>query len=283
MWTLEKLRDRIRYILGLSREQLSDEDLTLVLLEYWTCSLPMEFREEQLFRKDYQLITEPGVDSYPIGQKFKVLSPSAFCDGRPISLFYNHSLFLSVRPDYSPPVFIKEMDGVETSLSYTFNKAVAPSSVVFFYRDGDRTIIAPFGVDDEGLVQYSNGVFSVQFFARPPQGSKVYAKAIPATFSPPSYIYVGSDSVQVWPVPKSEHLITMGGMQTISLQETGTLSIRDELGNVVIYGTILELLAQRNDLQAADQYRPVYETYIRIAMGKRVIEAASSRTLPTDV
>lgn len=283
MWTLDKIRDRIRYILGLSREQLTDEDLTTVIYEYWTCSLPMEFREDLFTQENYKIVTMFGVDSYPINRDFKVLTPSAFCDGRAISLFYNQSMFLSVLPEYMKAFFIKEADGEESDFSYAFEKPACHSSITVFYEVGDEMVTLSLGSNKEGTVKIIAGVLYINLVTPPPAGTKLFMKARPAHFAPPSYVYVGQGSIRVWPIPGTAHVITLEGVKPVHLNAEGDLSIRDELGNVIIYGTILELLAQRNDLQSADQYRPVYETYTRIAMGKKVVEASRSRTLPTDV
>lgn len=284
MWTLEKIRERIRYILGLSREQLSDENLSMAIQEYWSCSLPFELREELFYKEEFQLITQPGRDLYPIKKKWRVLQPTAFCDGRPISLYYDRSLFEKLRPHYGPKVQVGVGDGSESIFSYTFSGSITPSATLAWYNDSfDNQILVNVFDKDNGVLDVIENTATVSFNQPVPVDAAVYMTTVPGLSSAPCNVLVGSDVICIWPVPYLQHVITVNGMNVVDVNQEGELPIRPELGNVVVYGTVVELLNQRNDLAAAQNFKQVYDEYLRVAIGKRVVEVSSSRVLPSDL
>lgn len=93
LWTLQTMQTMFRQVSGNpSGDQISDDDITTLLNDYYVMVMPFELKEQiQLTFYDFKVF--PGVSTYPFSGAFLTDQPGAYVDGNPLIFYQDPDIF----------------------------------------------------------------------------------------------------------------------------------------------------------------------------------------------
>ena len=138
--------------------------------------------------------------------------------------------------------------------------------------------------DGTGTINYVTGAFTATFTAIPAAGTLIvdnYQAYQPAR---PQGVLFYNNQLTFRPIPDQVYQITLQGfISQIALDAAANpnqVPLQTEWGQLIAYGAALEILSDRGDLVAYNNYYPLFKRYENVALGRFVEQFSNAQSVP---
>ena len=273
-WTLLEIRNKVRAVTGMpSTDQISDSELNTYINNYYVYVMPMELKE-QIQNNFLKFKTTPGVDVYSFPSGYFTDSPGAYADGFPMVFYEDPDIFFQDWPQQYAVDDLATGDGTTSTFSGGLQNPPLIEGSLFItdgYQvvqdQGDGTLTG----DGSGTINYLTGAFSVTFTAAPTADLTIYAKYQGYAANRPQGIMFFQNEFTVRPVPDQVYQILMQGfIIPTSLASDSDAPEQIEWGQLIAFGTALDIFSSRGDLDNYDRYYPIMKRFENVALSRTI-------------
>lgn len=298
-WTLADIQAKVRAITGRpSTDELSDPDLVTFINNYYLFVMPFELKE-QITDQFLQFKTTPGQDVYSFPGGYFTDSPGAYADGFPLVFYQDPDVFFQDWPQQyavdniatgtgstanfpgglqNPPVqigslFITSNDPTGTQGQLVLTDTNSTTSPTF-----------PTGIltgDGSGTINYLTGAFNITFNVNPVASAVIYAKYIGYSGNRPQGVLFFNNQFTLRPIPDQDYNILMQGyIKPVALTNPTDTPLQEEWGQLIAYGTSLDIFANSGDTDNYDRYYPIFKRMENVALGRTIQQYTVQQSVP---
>lgn len=273
-WTLVDIRNKVRAISGMpSTDQISDSELNNYINNYYIYVMPMELKE-QIQNNFLKFKTTPGVDVYSFPAGYFTDSPGAYADGFPMVFYEDPDIFFQ---DWPQQYAVDDLaTGNGTTSTFTGGLQNPPIVIgSLFITDGLQVVqdqgYGTLTGNGSGTINYLTGAFSVTFTAAPAASLTIYAKYQGYAANRPQGIMFFQNEFTLRPVPDQVYQILMQGfIIPTSLANDSDAPEQIEWGQLIAFGTALDIFSSRGDLDNYDRYYPIMKRFENVALSRTI-------------
>lgn len=164
--------------------------------------------------------------------------------------------------------------------SITFNTAVISGVGIIATYD----LVSSIGIltgNGSGTINYVTGAFSATFNTAPASTATIYDKYQAYEPARPQGVLFYNNVFTFRPIPDQVYAITMQGyINQIQLAFDSDTPLATEWGQLIVYGTSLEIFSARGDLVAYNNYYPIMKRYENVALGRTVQQFEAQQSVP---
>lgn len=135
-----------------------------------------------------------------------------------------------------------------------------------------------------GTLNYLTGAFSVTFNAAVTTGTVIYDNYQAYQPARPQGVLFYNNQLTFRPIPDQVYQITLQGFITqVALDDVTNLNqvpLQTEWGQLIAYGAALDIFSDRGDLEAYQQYYPIFKRFENVALGRFVEQFQNAQSVP---
>lgn len=288
-WTLQNIREKVRQITGMpSTDQISDADLDDAINNYYVYIMPFELKE-QITNQFLDFITTPGINVYSFPGGYFTDQPGAYADGFPLIFYQSPDIFFQ---DWPLQYAVNNIAvGDNSTVNFTGGLQNPPIIIgtVFFAADdtdgfqqlltdnGDGTLSG----DGSGTINYLTGAYNITFNVAPNASAVIYGKYQGYTGNRPQGVLFFNNEFTLMPVPDQAYQIQMQGyIKPDLLSADADTPLQIEWGQVIAFGTALDIFTSRGDLDNYDRYYPIFKRFENVALGRTIQQFTAEQSVP---
>lgn len=260
-WTLDKIKDEVRIITGIYKDDISDAKVEETIQHFWTVSLPAIIKPEY-YKDTYRFLTQKGVSTYKTPDSFTSLSPDALIENLYIKTTFDKGLFSYAEGSWQTE---SQLAGAQQNQSYVIklSKHPIPETICVFTKDntyfyGNKELF------------YSPNINSVLLTtdAQIQPTEEINIKYQSTSLSRPRLMLITDKYLTLSPIPDGPYVIEIIGMKKPEpLPYEDELDIPQEFCDLIVYGSALKIFSLV-DPSGYDKIYPIYKRYESVAMAK---------------
>lgn len=297
-WTLANIRDKVRAITGSpSQDQVSNAELNTLINNYYIYIMPFELKE-QITDQFLSFKTTPGVNVYSFPGGFFTDQPGAYADGFPMVFYQSPDVFFQDWPLQYAVDNIATGDGSTSNFTGGLQNPPVIVGTLFIASDdpdGTQQVLQsddtfPVGLltgDGTGTINWLTGAYDVTFNASPQSTAVIYAKYQGYSANRPQGVLFFNNEFTLMPVPDQAYQIQMQGyIKPLYLADTPVTDVsantplQIEWGQLIAYGTALDIFANRGDTDNYNTYYSIFKRFENVALGRTIQQLTSEQSVP---
>lgn len=289
-WNREKIRSKVRELTGSpSTNQLTDAEIDDQINTYYAFTMPFELKEQINFQP-YNFQTLPNIAEYSLSSSFITYEPLAYVNGQRLNFYQDRDIFFQ---DW-PQQYTQETEGTTDGLVAAFGGtcqalpilrgsfiATEQSQIAFDKSDG--ILYQNDGTVDQiiGTINYVTGIYSGNFLNIPAASLTISRTFEAYIAAKPQGLLFYNNKLTFRPIPDQVYQVTLQGF--IAQTELGndvSVPLQTEWGQLIAYGSSLEIIADRGDWGTYQALYPMFKRYENVALARYVEQFQNVQSIP---
>lgn len=286
--TLNDIRLKVRRVTkSPSENQITTSQIDEYINNFYLYDLPEHLRLFNL-RENYTFTALPNIEKYNFDTtNYISVHPPAYVAGYQCYFTQSQDEFYRLYPKVRNFEQIGVGDGATLNFTYTLsNVPVMSDAVLINTVDGAGN---PLNVNDDGsgnltgdgvgTINYVTGAINVTFTAAPGTAEQITAQTVPYAAQRPAAILFFNDQFILRPIPDQSYTVQLVVYKrpTILLNAADNPQVH-EWWQLIAMGASLRIFEDRGDINSINQFRPIFDEYMRLCLRRTIVQQTNERT-----
>lgn len=234
----------------------------------------------------YENSLVPGTDFFNFKDRYITLHKPVYIDGNKALFTQSLEQFLNIYPRISRITQIGTGDGVQ--VNFAGNLAPLPvlaNDVVFTSIDANNNglVVHDDGTgnlmgDGLGLVNYTTGLYGVQFNVAPGNGAEVNVHTVPYIAARPQSILYFDNQLTLRPVPDQPYKVEMEAyVRPTELLQIGDSPELEQWWQYIAYGAAKKIFEDRLDIESVALIMPEFKAQEDLVLRRTIVQQTKER------